>query len=53
MTIKQYELNGYLYTVEKYTDKKYVMTVYDKDEEESYSVTDPSLIIKVLMFGKS
>lgn len=47
-----YQLNGYIYTVEKLAENRYQMTVWDEADSTSYGITDLSLVIKVLTEGK-
>lgn len=51
-SMKHYELNGHTYTVEKMATNRYQMTVWDEADHTSYGITDPSLIINVMLNGK-
>ena len=50
-TTKHYELNGYIYTIESLSSDRWQMTVWDEKDHDSYGITDPSIIIKVLTQG--
>ena len=46
-----YELGGHTYTIENLTSERWQMTVWDEKDHDSYGISDPSLIIKVLTLG--
>lgn len=47
-----YELGSQTYTIENLTSERWQMTVWDEKDHDSYGITDPSLIIKVLTQGR-
>lgn len=49
--LAHYKLNGYTYTVELLGSPRYQMTVWDDKDGDSYGITDPSLIINVMLNG--
>ena len=49
--MKLYEYNGFTYIVEQLTGDKYQMLVWDETDSDTYGITYPSLIIKVLTLG--
>ena len=50
-TEKLYEYNGSTYIVEQLTSDRYQMLVWDETDSDTYGITYPSLIIKVLTLG--
>lgn len=49
--MKIYEYNGFTYMVEQLPGDKYQMLVWDETDSDTYEITYPSLIIKVLTLG--
>lgn len=49
---KHYKYGGCIYTIENLSSSRWQMTVWDEEDHDSYGITDPSLIIKVLTQGE-
>lgn len=47
-----YTYGGQTYTIENLTSQRWQMTVWDENDHDSYGISDPSLIIKVLTQGR-